>query len=594
MAPQLCAEDGGVVRHAVSFPELKQQYVHVRAEWPVSGEAVDVRMATWTPGSYLVREFSANVDRIAFHGADGRLLKHAKVSKDTWRVETGGSPLLVAEYDVHAGDLGVQTSWAGEDFILINGASIFLFTGETREFQQEVTLAAPEGMGRALAALPREGDAFRALGFDELVDSPIVVTDAVAHRFSDRGHDFLLVNVPASESWDGPQSARDVHAIVEAANELWGAVPFEREYWFFNFPVEHRGGLEHDHSTVMMTGRWQMRDREDYIKWLGLVAHEYFHAWNVRRMRPEALARYDYGREQYSGSLWLAEGITSYYDNLLLSRARLVSPNEYFKRLATDLHALEMTPGRSRISLREASREAWIRSYRPDANTLNSTVSYYTKGAVLGFVLDTRLRSESEGEAGLDDVIRLMWERWGDTPYPERAFADAVEEIGGEQTRAWLEPLLETPAEPDVDAALAWYGLALDRHPVNNAARKAGEPLETGFGVNWSAETDALVIENVLHGMTGSKAGLLPGDELLAINGERVIRDTLDGRLKAIGPGEKVELLVDRRGKIITVPVMLEEARPETFEVGPGEVFGDRELSRLESWLGQPLQMTDE
>jgi len=592
-APVTHAQPGGVVNHSVSFPAIRQQYAHLRSEFPVSGETVDVRMASWTPGSYLVREFPSDLDRIDFTSPEGETLRHAKVSKDTWRVQLAGAASLVAEYDIHAGDLSVQTSWVSEEYILLNGASVFLYTDHSRSLPHRVALELPAGVGQALSAMPFTGGAFLARDFDELVDSPIVVAGDVVHRFSADGNGFALVNIGATSLWDGARSARDVQAVVAAVNGFWGEVPFERDYWFFNFLVEHRGGLEHDHSTVMMTSRWQMRDREDYVKWLSLVAHEYFHAWNVRRMRPVSLASYDYHREQYSSSLWLAEGITSYYDNLLLSRARLVDAQEYFKRLAIDFHALELTPGSALVSLRQASWDAWIRHYRPDANSINSTASYYTKGAVLGFVLDTRLRAVTRDRAGLDDVMRLMYRHWGGTPYPEHAFSDVVEEVGGTEVRVWLEPLLSTPAMPDIDEALAWYGLALNRHPANKAARESGQPLQAGFGVNWDPERQGLVIHSVVHGTSGSRAGLLPGDELLAIDGERVSAETLEDRLARIGPGGQVDLLLSRRGRIVTVPVLLQEARPDKYEVTTGPDFGERELRRLESWLGQPLQMTD-
>jgi predicted metalloprotease with PDZ domain len=304
-----------------------------------------------------------------------------------------------------------------------------------------------------------------------------------------------------------------------------------------------------------------------------------------------ALARYEYGHEQYSESLWLVEGLTSYYDNLLLSRAKRVRPAEYFKRLALDLHALETTPGAARISLREASYDAWIRHYRPDANSVNSTISYYTKGAVLGLVLDTRLRRDSNDRLSLDDVMRAMYQRWRGQPYPDDAFLDLVGELGGEGVRAWLEQLLGTPLALDIDEALAWYGLVLDRHPINNAAREAGKALLSGFGVTWEADKPSLVIATVIDGSSGAGAGLLPGDELLAISGERVTPQTIEDRMLRLRPGEQVELLLARRGRITRVSLPLEEARPATYEIRVQPDFGRRELRRLESWLGQPLEL---
>lgn len=594
-ATPLAAKPAGEVTHALSFSNLKQQYVNVRSSFPVSGDAVELRMPTWNPGSYLIREFSADVERMSFTDGAGRALQAAKVSKNRWTVNVEGANVLVAKYRVHAGELSVQSSWVSADYVLLNGANLFLFNEASRGLPQRVTVEPPAGLRHVLSALPEPSPGtFLARDFDELVDSPIIVSDELVHRFSQDGQEYRLVNVGAGLLWDGPRSARDLQAIVAATNAFWGSLPFEQPYWFFNFLAERGGGLEHDHSTVIMGSRWQMREREDYVKWLSLAAHEYFHAWNVRRLRPAALAEYNYETEQYTESLWLVEGLTGYYDNLLLSRAKLVRPDEYLKRLAIDLHALETTPGRERISLRQASRDAWIRHYRPDANTVNSTVSYYTKGAVLGFVLDTRLRSASDGDLSLDDVLRAMYQRWVGQPYPEDAFTGVLVELGGAAQRDWLEERLDSPAELDVDAALAWYGLELDRHPVNNVARASGKELLSGFGATWEPEPAALVIATVLAGSSGSAAGLLPGDELLAISGERITRDTLDDRMLRLRPGEDVALLIARRGRIMTIPLRLEESIPATYGIGVVPDFGKRELRRLESWLGQPLELADE
>ncbi|MBT8062811.1 MAG: PDZ domain-containing protein [Gammaproteobacteria bacterium] len=578
------------VQHEVSFPGLKQQYVNVRSEFPVAGPTTMLRMPAWIPGSYLIRDFAADIENMRFSDRAGNPRAFTKTAKDAWQVNTGGMQHLVAEYRVHAGELSVNTSWASPEYIVLNPATVFLYNKSSRPLQQALKVHKPPWFEHVLSAMPQdEQGMFMAADFDELVDNPLVIADAPIHAFEDRDQQYRLVNVAATGFWDSEQSASDVQAIVAASNRFWGELPFDRTYWFFNILAERGGGLEHDHSTLIMGHRWQMQDRDDYIKWLSLAAHEYFHAWNVRRLRPQALQHYDLQQEQYSNALWLAEGITSYYDNLLLSRAQLVEPDEYFKRLALDLHVLELTPGRERISLRGASHDAWIRHYKQDANSVNSTVSYYNKGAVLGFVLDTRLRSGSKNRVNLDHVMRQFWQRWKAKAYPEGAFLQIVAELGGEETRDWLEPLLSQSGSLDIDLALAWYGLVLDRHPVNNAARAADEPLEAGMGINWEADVPALVVSSVVHEMGASRAGVLPGDELLAISGERVTRETIEDRMGRLQPGLEVQLLLARHGRIIEVPVILDEARPATYEIMIDEDFGNRHLRRLESWLGQEL-----
>ena len=590
------AQDNQEVVHHISFPELNQQYVHVRSEFPVSGDSVTLNMANWNPGSYLIRDFSADIERLHIRDIAGTGLDFVQNSKSSWQVPLQGQTRLVVEYDVHAGELSVNTSWVSQEYILLNHSSIFLYTQTSRKQAHRLVVEAPGAPRKVMTTMASSGpgNEYLASSFDELVDSPLVIADSPVFQFMLGKQGYQLVNVGAGELWDGPGSARDLEAVVRASNEFWGVTPFERDYWFFNFLVEHGGGLEHDHGTVIMGSRWQMRDREDYIKWLSLAAHEYFHAWNVRRMRPLGLAEYELDREQYTGSLWLAEGLTSYYDNLLLSRAKLVNPEEYLKRLAEDLHALEMTPGRQRISLQQASRDSWVKHYKRDSNSINSTISYYTKGAVLGLVLDSKLRETSGDKSSLDDVMRLMYQRWADRQYPENAFAEAVQAIGGPQLRDWFEPLLTTPAELDVDQALAWYGLQLNRNPENDAAKEKGEPVPSGFGVNWDKDKPGLVIDSVVRGMSGSAAGLQPADELIAINGERITASNVDDRLKRLQPGMVVELQIFRREQLQNLSLTLEEARPLKYEIKAIPDFGKRELRHLEAWLGQPLEIVSD
>ncbi len=549
-------------------------------------------MSNWNPGSYLIRDFATHLSGLSIYDDQGAPVAFDKVEKNRWSVEAGGSRWLTLEYDVHAGELSVNTSWASPEFVLLNPATLFLYTPTSRGLSQQINLQVPPGLGWAYTTLAEkpDGTGWTATDFDELVDSPIVVSTSRPDSFQQEGHSYHLLHTGGTELWDTAQAAQDLRAIVATTNAFWGQVPLARDYWFFNFLVEQRGGLEHDHGTVMMTSRWQMRKREDYIKWLGLAAHEYFHLWNVRRMRPAALASYDYEHEQYSTELWFAEGFASYYDNLLLSRARLVAPAEYFRQLADDFHRLELTPGRQHISLEQASLDAWIRHYRPNPNSINSTVSYYTKGAVVAFALDTRIRRETDGKKSLDDVMRGMFARWGHTAYPRGAAQDVVEQVAGRELRAWLEPLLTTIAGPDIDEALAYYGLELDRHPSAGAAD--GDPATTRaeLGVNWSSEEERLVIGAIISGMAGSRAGLLPGDELLAIEGERVVRSNLDDRLQRLRPGEEVRLLISRQERLQSLSLELDPARPLNYQILMQADAGRREIRRLESWLGQELQ----
>jgi len=576
------------VRHTLSYPKDRQQLILVRSEFPVSAGETELIMPNWTPGSYRIRNFAANVNTLSVTLADGAALPVRKISKDRWSVNTDQAGILVARYEVFTPALNVSNSWVSEKFTLINGASVFLYTQQSRDMPQSLEVVASQDRGQIFTAMPRSGDktAFLATNYDELVDSPVVVARAPTYPFVHKGQEYTLLNVGENEFWDGQKAARDVKSIVVETQAFWGTNPLTKPYWFLNFAVEGKGGLEHDHSTVIMTGRRQMGDRDTYIQWLGVVAHEFFHVWNVRRMRPEELFPHDYQNEQYTSQLWLAEGLTSYYDNLLMSRAGLITPVEYMELLAKDIYRLETTPGRSLRHVTEASVDAWIRHYRPNANSVNSTISYYTKGAVIGFVLDAYLRKSSKGRHDLDDVMRKMYSRYADRPYDSDAFKNILVDVGGRGAGELLQSLLTTTADPAVDEALDWFGLKLVRGP-NHAEN--GDPVESGIGVIWDEDKPDMVVKTILAGSGGSAAGLMARDEILAIGGERLKKNTWKQLMASYRPGDNATLLVSRRGQIISLDVTLDTAIPDRFDIVLRSGFGKRHINRLQSLLGQVL-----
>lgn len=553
-------------------------------------------MPNWTPGSYLIRDYAANVDRISAVSEDGTALQVKKISKDRWQVKTSQPGRLVVHYEVFTPKLNVSSSWTSRAFSLINGASVFLYTEQSRDLPQLLDIEIDADRGEVFTAMPLagQGGGYRASDYDELVDNPVAVARAPAYRFIYQEQEYVLLNVGENESWDGQKAARDVERIVAETQSFWRVNPLKRPYWFLNFAVEAKGGLEHDHSTVIMTGRRQMRDRDDYIKWLGVVAHEFFHVWNVRNMRPADLTPYDYQNEQYTSQLWFAEGLTSYYDNLLMSRAGLIKPEEYMELLAKDIHRLETTPGRLLRPVTEASIDTWIRHYQPNSNSVNSTISYYTKGAVIGFVLDAYLRKESKGRHDLDEVMRKMYALYSDKPYASGAFEQVLIDVGGLQAGVFLQSLLTTTAELDVDAALDWYGLKLERGPVaedDNGDSKAGEvPLKSGFGVIWDENKPGMIIKAVLTGSSGSGAGLMSGDEILAIGDERLTADKLESLMNSFHPGEETTLLIARRDRVISLDIKLDAAIPDRFEIVLQPDFKKRHIKRLQGLLGQNLK----
>ena len=582
--------DSGAVRHELSFPRAHNQYVHVESVFPAGSGPFELVMPVWTPGSYLVREFSAHVERLDATGPDGTPLAVRKTAKNRWRVDPDGAGEVRVAYDVWAGELHVGTSWVESSFALLNGAGLFLFTRDSRSLPQLLTVSLPQGWTAAHSSMDRPGPAwrFRAADYDELVDSPLVAGSTVQHDFEVAGHPYGLVFSGENPMWDGERAAADAARLIGAHQAFWGINPFTQKYLVMTLFMGSFAGLEHDHSTVLMIDALSTRNSREYQRWLGLVSHEFFHAWNVRRMRPQALSEYDYEKETYIRELWLAEGLTSYYDELLLFRSGLIDVGDYLRLLAKEIRNYETTPGREIRSAELASFDTWIKHYRQDENSVNSTVSYYRKGAVIGFVLDTAIRRETRGDASLDDVMRAMFQRYGRPEsggYPPGAFEDIVEEIAGSEVRLLTGRLVRETIDPDVDSALAWYGLALDRNPAANG----NGPPPGGFGIEVDAQGPALVVTQVVAGHSASDAGVLPGDELIAVDGFRVTAANYDLVLDRFRPGESTELTLSRHGRLMSVPAAVQPAIPAEFLITVEDRLSSRQKSRLEQWLGRDL-----
>jgi predicted metalloprotease with PDZ domain len=594
VASQLAfAMEGAEVRHTLSFPQKNNQYVHVNSKFAVASDQVDLSMPSWNPGSYVIRDYAANLERFKATDSGGQSLFVTKITKNRWRIDTRGVAELTIDYDVWAGRINVAESWVESDFALLNGAGIFLYNEQTRHWPQSVRADLPDSWSAIHTSLkqPEDEPFFLARDYDVLIDSPILAGNTVEYDFDVNGQSYSLVLSGENVLWDGAVAVQDTASIVKAQQDFWGVNPFDRKYLFLNLFLGKFSGLEHDHSTVMMCSPWQMRGREDYIKWLGLVSHEFFHSWNIRRMRPVALAEYDYDQEVYTRELWLVEGLTSYYDNLLLFRGSLIDVSDYFELLAEEFRVYETTPGREVRSAELASFDTWIKQYKPDSNKVNSTISYYRKGALIGFVSDMEIRRKTKNQASLDTVMREMYSRYGpggtgQGGYPPGAFEDIVESMAGPEVRKIIENMLESTGDPDIDRALDWYGLEAQR----TTGLPNGEPAPGGIGVKWVISGATLLAEHVLLGYPGATAGVLPGDELLAIDGLRVTPETYQQSLKKLRPDEQIELTLVRHGRLVNLKLLTGTEVPVIYAIVPKPNISNREKKRMEAWLGKELK----
>ena len=588
------------------MPEAHSHLFHVEAELERPGDAPVFAMPAWTPGSYLLREFARHVEGFEARDDAGRALEVERLDKARWKVHARGAARVRLSYRVYANDLTVRTSHLDGTHGYFNGANLFLEPEGRASERQVLEVIAPAGW-RVATALEGEGQrgpfgagegdggggtwTFEARDFDELVDSPVEVGTHAVWRFEAAGkpHAITLWG-RAAGGLDAERLTADVKRIVEAEAALMGGLPYSRYLFIVHVSDKRRGGLEHASSTTLSVGRNAFAGRDAYEETLALVAHEFFHVWNVKGLRPAALVPYDYDREQYTRLLWWFEGVTSYYDTLTLARCGLVDARRYLRHVGEALTSLERTPGARKVSAEESSFTAWVKLYRADENTPNSTISYYLKGELVALALDLQLRRAGRS---LDELLRTLWQRHaanGGVPEDgiERAVSDA---LGPDAARAFFDRHVRGTG--DVDLALDLVGVRLERRAAQGFDDKGGTPPK-GNGppkvVGWLGAQLAggpkLTVSTVREGSPAWRAGLYAEDEIVAEDGFRVDRSALWERLQERGAGGTLKLTVFRRDELVEVPVTLGVPPPDTLWLEPDPSATAEQRAAFTAWCG--------
>jgi len=570
------------IRYTLRFPAAHTHYVDVEASIPTAGRPdVEVYMATWTPGSYLIREYERNVEAVTA-SAGTRNLAVEKSKKNRWKITTGSAASVTLRYKVYSHEMTVRNNWVEAGFAMINGAPTFLTLVERAARPHEVRIELPaswQGVQTPLMPVAGAANAFRAEDFDTIVDSPIIIGNPVVREFTVDGKKHALVLEGDPSLFDADKAAADVKKIVETARSVMGPLLYPH-YYFLNMVVEQGGGLEHKNSFLGMAGRYTTRTHRAYMGWLGLIAHEYFHNWNVKRMRPLELGPFDYENENYVKTLWVAEGFTDYYSEILPRRAAIATRDEFLDGLSDSIEAVQTTPGRLVTPVNMASYDTWIKQYRPDENIANVSVNYYPKGAVIAFLLDAKIRKSSNGTRTLDDGMRWTLQRYsGDKGYTPDQFYQVMSEAAGTDLKGWFARAAESTDELEYTEALEYFGLRFRPVDLRTARPTIGAGTRTDAG--------RLVISSVRRGTPAIAAGLNVDDEILAIDDVRVRADGLVARMDQYKPGDKVSVLVARRDRLVKFDVTLgpEPGRPWRLETLANATADQK--ARLSAWIGQ-------
>jgi predicted metalloprotease with PDZ domain len=561
---------------------------------------LDLSMPVWTPGSYMVREYSRHVQGLRAHAEDRPVSAH-KLDKATWRFITEGATRLTVRYQVYAHELAVRTNHLDSSHAFYNGPALYLYPRDVTAQPPTVSFVGmPDGWQVFCGLDPVAGKPghYTASDWDTFIDCPVEIGPHVPITFEALGKPHTVV-VWGRGNHEPDRLAADLARIVVANASFFGnALPYDHYTFIIHLTPSGRGGLEHKNSTVLLCQRHdfcagpagtsvdaQGQPDDKYIEFLRLAAHEHFHTWNVKRIRPARLGPFDYQQENYTRDLWTVEGVTSYYELVSLRRAGLMSPKRFLDAIADSIKVLATVPGRALQSLEDSSFDAWIKLYRPDEHTRNSSVSYYLKGELVCFLLDAHIRAKSGGERSFDDVMSLLWRRFLEDGqgYAEGSYGEVIQAATGVDVSEAIEVLTRSTAEIDWARWLDPVGLQL------TTSSKPTQPA-AWLGVSLRAEGERVVAASVPTGSPALAAGIAPGDEIIACDGFRVSAPChIDDHLRRKRPGDQMTLHLFRREELLSVTAKLDLAPPDTYVIGPVKEADARTTTIRDAWLGQEL-----
>ena len=555
------------------------------------GEDVLV-MPVWTPGSYLIREFERHVQNFSAVDASGHALPWEKINKNSWRIKTNNARDIRVTYLVYANELTVRTNELNSDHAFWNNAALLMYLERSLTHPVKIHVNPEPGwkVATGLPAVPGEKNTFRAENFDILYDSPFEVSNFKQIDFLVRGVPHRIV-IDGEGNYDPALMKAEVRKIVETEVGLFGEIPYHDYTFFLHLRPNGGGGLEHLNSTALGFRRFGFSDAAGYRRFGALVAHEFFHLWNVKRIRPDALGPFDYTKENHTKLLWVAEGITEYYGQLMLRRAGLISDEAYLEHLASQIQDVQDTPGRKVMSAEDASFNSWIKEYRPDENSINSQISYYDKGELLGMLLDLEIRRRSNNAKSLDDVMRMLY-----TDFFKR---------NRNYTPADFQKVCESAAGSSLEDFFSRYVRGTDELPYNQILQAAGVQVEQAgvpieqvnnvsdvlrsayLGAEFEDSGDFVSVKNVRAGSPAYEQGLNAKDLIIAMDGERANTKRLIALLGSKRPNDVIRLTVFRNDDLRTFDIKLGDRIAADYRIVQLPARSEQQKRIYDSWTRQ-------
>ncbi|MBS1517090.1 MAG: M61 family metallopeptidase [Bacteroidetes bacterium] len=566
--------------YRISFPEKQAHYceIEITLKENKSPEII-FSMPVWAPGSYLIREFSRNVDNVYAESAEGKILLTEKLSKNTWKVSAEGESEFTFRYRVYCNELTVRTSCVNSEHAFISSSGVFMFAEGMQDCRCTLEIDMPHEWSSVSTGMDRVSEnTFTAENYDVFIDSPLEIGNQTILEFSINGVSHYIC-LAGKGNYDGDKLVNDFRKIAEEQIKFFGGEILYRHYtYIINLVEKGGGGLEHLNSFAVQIPRLNFSDKKLYNKFLGLVSHEFFHLWNVKRIRPVELGPFDYNKENYTRGLWVAEGWTSYFDNVFIRRAGLINDEDYFGFLAHEYNDVMRFSGRYHQSLADSSFDAWIKFYRKDENYNNTQISYYTKGALVALILNLEIIKNTDGKRCLDDAMRILYDdfrRDSSKGYTQQRIREVCEAVNGRDIDEFWEKYVEGKDELPMEEYLDLAGLKVE---------DTADSAQSFLGIESRTENGNLVITKVLAGGSAYISGLNFKDEIISMDGYRVNENNAKNILSGKKTGDTVKFIVGRDGLIKEINVILAEPFP-MFEVKRKETVTDNQEKIFSKWI---------
>lgn len=573
------------VNYILKFEAPQTHYTEVEmhvSNW--NAGQLTLKLPVWTPGSYLVREFSRHVESFEAKDKSGKKLEVTRTSKNAWTINTQNVKDIIVNYKVYAFELSVRTSFIDAEHAYLNGTSIFMYADELMKEECIVEVRPWKDWKIISVALDRVKDSdpwkVKAPDYDVLVDSPFEIGNHKLLTYTVAGipHEIAMFG---EANYDPVKIVNDFKKISEECLRIFGEHPCKRYLFIVHNLPSGGGGLEHLNSTTLQMSRWNYTSSSSYNGFLSLVAHEYFHLWNVKRLRPAPLGPFNYDAENYTSLLYFAEGFTAYYDDLITRRCGYYSADEYLDILSGSFSYTDNIPGGRVLSVADAGFDAWIKFYRPHENSSNSAVSYYTKGSVIAALVDFIILESSNGSKNIDDLMRYMYSEYykkQNRGFTDREFIDAVNHVSGKNNDAFFQKYVYGTEKIPFPEFVIKTGLRItDLNEKNNSP---------STGITTSFSSGKLIVTGVERNSPAWNAGINVNDELLAVDDLR-LADDMNRFLNMKKVGDAVKFTVTRAGFIKTIPLTLQRSPSVKYKLEPDPSASEDAKKRLEIWLGK-------